>query len=65
MSKQADVKVAQGYRSSPVFPTCLNCRHRTSMVREVLHYPSWTCSVGGFLVVISATCDEHDWIEKE
>jgi hypothetical protein len=52
---------------------CSNCRHFASEeVRKPGYGESFyteernlRCSIGEFKVMKTATCDEHDWIEKE
>lgn len=73
MSKQAEAKTRQVYRAKPVNRMCSNCRHFTSEeVRKPGYGESFyteernlRCSIGEFKVMKTATCDEHDWIEKE
>jgi len=72
MSKQADAKIAQGYRPKPVHPMCSNCRHFNS---DTVRKPGWgdswyeeeknlRCGIGEFKVMKMGICNDHDWIEK-
>lgn len=68
MSKQSEAKAAQNYRKTP--NTCSNCAHYECKVVEKT-YNHWsgmsiweeqrckTCSLGGFAVLKTATCDSH------
>lgn len=64
MSKQSEAKKDQNYRETP--DTCSNCSHYESQTVEKSYgAASWTeekgkrCSIGGFAVKKTATCDRH------
>jgi len=67
MSKQKRAKETQRWRHKPEWPVCGNCRHFTSeqVPTEYAGQTYWTeknmrCSVGGFKVGKTDTCDEHE-----
>ena len=69
MSKQAEAKEAQGYRTTP--DTCSNCAHyRSKQVAKSRGQWSWTeeqnkrCRIGGFAVNKTATCKLHVFVSR-
>ena len=73
MSKQSDAKVAQGYQENPLIPTCSNCEHYTSEIKEIKSTFSinktWKeeknirCGIGQFKIKKTAICNK--WTENE
>lgn len=71
MNKQSEAKAAQNYRKTA--NTCSNCAHYKSEIVEF--NSSWYgkrtketgihCSLGGFAVLKTATCDRHILSEAE
>ena len=63
MSKQSHAKEMHKYNQKPVFPMCCNCKSYTfEMVDNGYGYyieKNKRCSVGGFSVKKTATCEKH------
>ena len=66
MSKQSEMKELQGYRTA--LRMCANCAHYRSE-----YAADWygqgregkkRCSLGGFAVQKTATCNMHEWGKK-
>lgn len=72
MSKQSEVKAAQGYVAKPVPKTCANCHHfkyesgliNTWMGKDYYKKTNLRCGLGGFAVKKMATCNEFIDIEN-
>ncbi len=72
MSKKSDAKDFQKYSETVISPACGNCKHRRfkekridslwkSRVKEV----SNSCSIGGFAVKTTATCNLFEFSTTE
>jgi len=62
MSKQSDAKAAQGFSKKP--RQCNNCTHYRSDIKTIVEYwgdvtkeSNKRCSIGGFAVGSSSSCD--------
>lgn len=70
MSKQSEAKKNQNYRTTP--DTCSNCtQYQSDIVEKRTQFGSWKeekgkrCSVGGFAVKKTATCDNHERVDYQ
>lgn len=72
MSKQADAKVAQGFRRKPGWPVCANCSN--FKFDHVLEFnglynlyvdKNLRCGIGGFKVGKTDTCLKHTPMESK
>lgn len=70
MSKQSKAKAEQNYRK--VADTCANCAHFSSKIEKLkpTFYGPWEketdkhCTLGGFAVGKTATCDQHVLVDR-